>query len=220
MPVTERISRERPWNHCSKSSAEPGSALGFGRAHNPKDQGHRPKSDIAEVDWSSFVPIEQDRAHAATNEPNRAQQNENKHWNPPRTLKAVPTHTLSKKFTLRESINSRVRLRGHTTRITRSSNHAGQIRVVEAGMKWPSSGRGGVRCGRRAGPYQIRHDRERGAIADQPCCRNQLDSKVFRHQSKKYCGDLAGAKLGSRAKPPLPHQAACAMTARTIVNLD
>ena len=135
--------------HGSKKTSAPGSALGFGREHDAKNQRHRPKCDVGEIDWSGLFSVEQDRPHAAANQPNRAQQNENKHRNPPRTLKAMPTLRLSEKFTPRASgpsINGHVRLRGHTGRMTRSSNQAGQTRVVAAGMKWPSSGTGGEVC--------------------------------------------------------------------------
>jgi hypothetical protein len=49
-----------------------GSVLGFRGEHDPEDHGHRPKDDVAEIDWSGLISIEQDRAYAATNQPTGA----------------------------------------------------------------------------------------------------------------------------------------------------
>ena len=136
----------------------------------------------------------------------------------------MPTRWPSEKFTPRASgpsINGKVRLRGHTGSMTRRSTQARQTKAVRAGTKWPSSGalKGG---NARAELGRIKSGLigSGGANTDQPCCRNQLKSNAFRPVTKKYCGGLAGARFGSRAKPPLPHQAACALTARTIAIMD
>jgi hypothetical protein len=106
------------------------SVFGLGGARDAQDQRDRSKDDITEVDRSGFVPVEQDRTHAAAYEPNGAQQNENEHRNPPRTLKAMSTLWPSEKFTPRASgpsINGNVRLRGHTSSMPR------RLRILSAG---------------------------------------------------------------------------------------
>ncbi len=103
------------------------SVLGFGDHHDPETQRHGAKGDVAKIDWTRLIPIQENSAYASTSQPDRAQHNERNHRTPPKTLKAMLTPMLCRKFTPRASINGYLRLRGHT------DSMSGRLAVVSAG---------------------------------------------------------------------------------------